>query len=148
MSNHYTYKPTHKGYVSVDDNCDFCGIKIWESKAAHAKKKRHFCSRQCYSDFRRDLLPKEEHARFGSGYSLEEKQKRVKARSILNHYLRDNKITRPTCEVCGLKAEAHHHDYDKPLDVKWLCFKHHRELHKKDYQNPQLIPMSGAEGSL
>jgi len=37
-------------------------------------------------------------------------------------------IRRP-CEVCGAtKTHAHHDDYRKPLDVRWLCFRHHREV--------------------
>lgn len=37
------------------------------------------------------------------------------------------------CEICGdVNVEAHHPDYTKPYDVKWLCFKHHRELHRQD----------------
>jgi hypothetical protein len=32
--------------------------------------------------------------------------------------------------VCGEpEAQAHHDDYAKPLDVRWLCNKHHREHH-------------------
>lgn len=61
------------------------------------------------------------------------------ARSILNHYLRDNHIDRKPCEVCGnSKTEAHHDDYDKSLEVRWLCFKCHRAYHKL-HDNPELL---------
>jgi len=44
--------------------------------------------------------------------------------------LKTGKIKRLPCEICGKrKSQAHHHDYFKPLDVRWLCFKHHREVH-------------------
>jgi hypothetical protein len=35
------------------------------------------------------------------------------------------------CFVCGEKAEAHHPDYDRPLDVIWLCPSHHKQIHSQ-----------------
>jgi len=52
-----------------------------------------------------------------------------KARHAVSNALRDGRLIRLPCEVCGEKAQAHHDDYSKPLDVRWLCFKHHREYH-------------------
>lgn len=45
--------------------------------------------------------------------------------------IKTGRLKKLPCEVCGEPiVEAHHDDYDKPLDVKWLCKKHHHELHK------------------
>ncbi len=34
------------------------------------------------------------------------------------------------CSRCGnLKAEKHHPDYDKPLEIIWLCFECHQREH-------------------
>ena len=41
--------------------------------------------------------------------------------------IKSGKLIRQPCEVCGdVKSQAHHPDYSKPLDVQWLCLKHHR----------------------
>ena len=46
--------------------------------------------------------------------------------------IRDGKLTKGVCEVCGCSDNivAHHNDYDKPLEVTWLCSVHHTEWHK------------------
>lgn len=34
------------------------------------------------------------------------------------------------CQTCGEKSKiAHHENYDKPLDVLWLCVRCHNALH-------------------
>jgi hypothetical protein len=39
-------------------------------------------------------------------------------------------LIRKPCEVCGDDcADAHHDDYDWPLDVRFLCAKHHKQFH-------------------
>ena len=53
-----------------------------------------------------------------------------KARGKVQH----SRLESKPCEYpnCGcLKTEAHHWDYSRPLDVVWLCKKHHEEYHKK-----------------
>ena len=119
-------------------NCDYCGELASDKPSSYNKKNRHFCSMQCYSNFRKELLPKNEQHRFGTGYSDEERIKRIKARSELNHAIRDGKIIKENCEICGETAEAHHDDYNETLKVRWLCFKHHRKYHKTN-ENPELL---------
>ena len=45
--------------------------------------------------------------------------------------IKSGELLRQPCEVCGEAdlVEAHHETYDKPLDVRWLCALHHRQLH-------------------
>ena len=62
--------------------------------------------------------------------SPEHKNKMI-ARRLLNNKVSRKNVVRGYCEVCGNnKAEAHHEDYLKPLEVTWLCKKHHVEKHK------------------
>ena len=56
--------------------------------------------------------------------------KRSKARRALRRAVKMGKVQKFPCWTCGDEdVHGHHHDYDKPLDVVWLCNKHHRELH-------------------
>ena len=58
--------------------------------------------------------------------------KRNSAHSMVAWALKEGKITQKPCKECGeLMVEAHHEDYNKPLDVIWLCEKHHKELHRQ-----------------
>ena len=79
----------------------------------------------------------------GNKWALQNPEKK-KAHNIVNSALRSGKIHRHPCFICGNKAQAHHEDYSKPLEVIWVCLKHHAEIHikineqklmKKDYQD-------------
>ena len=57
-----------------------------------------------------------------------EHPEKIKARNVLNHAIEAGKMSRQVCSICGKKeAQAHHDDYLKPLEVKWLCIEHHNE---------------------
>jgi hypothetical protein len=54
----------------------------------------------------------------------------IRAHRAVTTALASLKLARGSCEECGSwRTQAHHHDYAKPLDVRWLCDPHHQQLH-------------------
>ncbi|MEH7869692.1 hypothetical protein V7795_21430 [Rhizobium laguerreae] len=54
------------------------------------------------------------------------------AHNALRSAIRRGLISRGCCEVCGAEdTDGHHDDYDRPLDVAWLCRLHHRAEHRR-----------------
>lgn len=54
-----------------------------------------------------------------------------KAHNLVNNYIRDQKLLSEPCQTCGSteRVHAHHDDYSRPLNVRWLCAAHHRQWH-------------------
>ena len=64
---------------------------------------------------------------------------KYKARTAVGNAVRDGRLIKGTCVVCGSsKVTAHHSDYNEPLDVTWLCYQHHSDLHQK-WHKPYII---------
>ena len=79
------------------------------------KRPERKCAALEYQRTRRKRHPLQYHAHYAVGNAI-----------------RDGRLIRQPCQVCGEeKSQAHHHDYSKPLDVHWLCRKHHLEEHGK-----------------
>jgi hypothetical protein len=58
-------------------------------------------------------------------------QLRHNARKKLGRAVKAGEIKRMPCIVCGdKKSQGHHPDYSKPLEVVWLCKRHHLRLHR------------------
>lgn len=56
-----------------------------------------------------------------------------KAYTLVKAALKQGNLIRPSiCEKCPneTKLHAHHQDYNKPLEVIWLCVPCHKEIHK------------------
>ena len=62
---------------------------------------------------------------------IERNKEKREAHVVLGNALRDGRVKKLPCEVCGSinRVQAHHDDYSKPLTVRWLCSKHHASIH-------------------
>jgi hypothetical protein len=102
----YKHRDMKGGLQSVCKGCTVVNSREWR---VNNKSKRN-----CYFAKDRKLNPEKHTAR----------QKATRA-------IRKGTLVRCPCEVCGSSAvEAHHCDYLKPLDVMWLCRKHHALWHQ------------------
>jgi len=55
---------------------------------------------------------------------------KYKAHLIMKNAIRNHEIIPQPCEICGNeKTQGHHDDYNKPLEIRWLCSLHHNEIH-------------------
>jgi len=109
----------------------------------YCKDCRRSKSRAQYIEHKESILKQhKEYVQTPSGRAAQKrwnkKYRRTQPVAALSHYtvknaLRDGKIEKHPCEVCGtMKVEAHHNDYSKALEVSWLCKKHHQEWHKEN----------------
>lgn len=115
----YTHPRMADGHLG---KCKECTKK--DSRAIDPKK------RQAY-DKRRMQTPKRiaQHRRATRLYR-ERHPEKAKAHAAVAYALSTGKLHRRGCEFCGSRAQAHHEDYSKPLDVRWLCKQHHDEQHR------------------
>lgn len=57
---------------------------------------------------------------------------KYRAYCMVNDAVRHGRLIKKPCVICGKpKTEAHHEDYNRPLDVVWLCREHHVLIHGK-----------------
>ena len=62
----------------------------------------------------------------------EEDKRRSRAHHAVSYAIRRGLLDRLPCIRCGEeKSLAHHEDYDKPLEVMWLCQPCHKQRHKE-----------------
>ena len=78
---------------------------------------------------------------------LAENRLKRKAHQAVAYAVQTGRLVRQPCERCGTTQNvvAHHEDYNKPLDVLWLCKYHHKERHmeidreNKDKPKPDMV---------
>ncbi len=69
-------------------------------------------------------------------------KRRDKCHNAVARAVKKGTLVKVPCERCGeVKSLAHHEDYDKPLDVVWLCQPCHKQRHKEIINDAQLNPL-------
>jgi len=120
LSEFYKHPQMADGHLGKCKECTKRDVR--ENRAAH---------REQYSKYerRRNQTPERKAAklRYQRNRRAEHPEKCAAYRAVARA-LRSGELTRQPCMYCGAgNAQAHHDDYAKPLDVKWVCFKCHRE---------------------
>ena len=114
------YRKAHKDTISDYNH------KYWVSHREEIRENRR-------SVMRAYRLSHQEEHRMSNAQQRIKHHDEVKARSMVNHAIRDGELVRKPCEICGEeKAQAHHDDYNYPLNVRWLCIKCHNEWHRNN----------------
>lgn len=96
-----------------------------EYQVEYRKTEAH---RECVAAYRKTEVYAASQARTKRKRRAEHPE-RTRAKDVVYNAIQAGRLTPLPCFVCGKKAEAHHPDYDAPLDVVWLCPPHHREAH-------------------
>ena len=62
-------------------------------------------------------------------------REKKRAHDAVAYSLRTGKLVKGPCEQlgsdCGGRVEAHHDDYTKPLSIRWLCKRHHKQADRE-----------------
>ena len=123
-------KDCHRQYVRNRPNARFSA----RSSGSSIQIGRIRCADREYQRKRRKLNPVAK-AEMNKVYREANPQK-IKAHQILNSHLKSGRIAKCPCEICNIvPAQAHHPDYSRPLDVRWLCPSHHKLEHLKLVEN-------------
>lgn len=123
LTAYYAHPATKDGHVSKCKEC----VKV--EAASHRKAHPEYYRN--YQRKHKQVISPETKRQYDATYKAKHPDK-LRARMTAYYARRKGTLVRQPCEVCEAKAEAHHEDYTRPLDVRWLCRVHHGVAHRKD----------------
>ena len=134
MTEYYAHKKMADGHLNKCKSCVRSRVAIYtENNAEYCKqydKQRanlphRVAARKAYAKTEAGKLAiKKAGQKYIKNYPL-----RRAAHIITGNAIRDGRLKKEPCFICGGKSEAHHPDYSRPLDVVWLCVLHHKQAH-------------------
>lgn len=132
-SGFYAHHAMADGYLNQCKDCVKARVKktskIYDARRYYLNPKRKEYSKKQGKEWRENN--REKYNERSKEWALNNPEKR-KAHIVVGNAIRDKKIIKGPCEICGaLKVEAHHDNYSEPLSVRWFCRTHHAEHHRK-----------------
>lgn len=110
--------------------CKKCGYKKIDERR---KKSGYFHSQKYRDKFRKDGKTTYQNRKVALEKYSKENPEKIKARGAVRYALKQGKLKKEPCAICGeKKVHAHHYaGYEKEnwLAVSWLCQKHHNQSH-------------------
>lgn len=112
LTNFHRNRTTPTGFSRQCKKCDYISSsKVQYIRVIYNKSHKEMLSRACKNWASRNI-------------------DKVKAHALFHRAIKNGEIIRKPCEICGeIKSHGHHQDYLKPLEVVWLCAKHHKAAH-------------------
>lgn len=78
-------------------------------------------------------------------WRLKNKEKAI-AHRMVKTAIQQGILMKSPCASCGQSPSfAHHEDYSKPLDIVWLCHRHHMQVHGKRLYGFKGLPLKVKE---
>ncbi len=114
------YKDKRKMF-GCDVYCKSCRRVAYRERRQKHKETFRRKEKRYYAKHRIEILERVKK------YNSENPEKR-RARDIVRLAKKKGDLIPVLC-FCGVNSEAHHVDYSKPLEVVWLCKRHHRVAH-------------------
>lgn len=102
--------------------CAFCGIDFNATFHEVKRGRAIYCSHSCSMRAR-------PHVPF-----MTDRAQAIRAHGVINARINRGKLSRPTvCQECGKvgRVDAHHDDYAKKTEVRWLCRSCHMKRHSE-----------------
>lgn len=109
------------------DKCAKCKQRIYMRAYYHRNaEKQRAQARKTRLRHLADARARDRARGFRPGDKTKERARRRVAQAI-----KSGRLVRLPCQICGVTpAQAHHEDYALPLNVEWLCTRHHGERHQ------------------
>lgn len=120
-------------HVTLLSKCSRCGTEHSRFRDRERTRPASYCT-ACHAKHMAETRPK--HCELAP-----QQRKAANARAMARVYVSRGKIQKRPCQVCGSEdAERHHPDYDRPLDIVWVCRHCHLAIHAGEKDAPHVLP--------